>query len=83
MNLNLAINNLPAPTFGFLQLNGDVIARDIIAITDTSTPLPEEMPEGITVQEGMSFAKAQDLFADTARRTKETDTDFSKPNGDT
>ena len=82
MNLNLAINNLPAPTFGFLKLNGDVIDRDIIAITDTSTPLPDVLPEGVMVQE-MSFADAQKLFEDSAKKTAEADTDFSKPNGDT
>lgn len=83
MNLNLAINNLPAPTFGFLKLNGDVIDREVIAITDTATPLPERIPEGLMVQTDVSFADAQKMFEESARLTAEGDTDYSKPNGDT
>ena len=82
-DLNMKVNVLPVLTYNFLKLNDSTIDISGINIDNFSTPKAEELPQGVTVESGISFADAGKIFEDKKDRILNTTGVPGEPNGDT
>ena len=82
-NLDMKVNVLPVYTYNFLHVNDSTLNESDIKINYLRTPNPNEVPDGVTLESGLSFDKAGDLFRKNADRIQVTTGVMGEPNGDT
>ncbi len=82
-NLDMRVNVLPALTYNFLHVNDSKIKEDSVGIDFLATPDAENVPEGVTVDRGVSYKEAGKLFEDAKERINVDLGIPGDPNGDT
>ena len=84
MDINMKVNVLPALTYNWLHVNESSIVQENIRIDRLEIPLPERVPEGISVETQVPATKAEEIFAGAAEITKKQNAaNIQGPNGDT
>ncbi len=83
MDIKMKVNHLPALTYRFLKSNDSEIDVKDLYIEDTKTPMPAELPEGVTVKCDASENDVKEIFKASNDKIKEKSAGLPGPNGDT
>ena len=62
MDINMKVNVLPALTYNWLHVNESSIVQENIRIDRLEIPLPERVPEGISVETQVPATKAEEIL---------------------
>ena len=84
MDINMKVNVLPALTYNWLHVNESSIVEENIRIDRFAIPVPENLPEGVSVETQIPADKAEEIFAKAAEiANQQNAANIQKPNGDT
>ncbi len=79
-DLNMKVNVLPVLTYNFLHVNDSTITGSDIAIDSLDSPEAQTIPNGVTVQKGLSFEEAGEVFRVNKDRINIVTKDSVEPN---
>ena len=82
-DLNMKVNVLPVYTYNFLKVNDSIIDASDINIDTVESPAASEIPTHVTVERGISFDKAGDVFRQNKDKILINTGVPGAPNGDT
>lgn len=82
-DLNMKVNVLPVFTYNFLNVNDSAIDASDINIEKTTSPKPEEIPQGISFRSDVPFDEAGQIFRDNREKILVSTGVPGVPNGDT
>ncbi len=82
-DINMKVNVLPVLTYNFLHVNDSSLQITDLNINTDNAPEPKSIPEGVTLERGVTFEKAGDLFRQRADRILAEKENMTAPNGDT
>lgn len=82
-DLNMKVNVLPVFTYNFLNVNDSAINASDINIEKTTSPKPEEIPQGINFRSDVPFDEAGQIFRDNREKILVSTGVPGVPNGDT
>ncbi len=82
MNIDMRVNELPARTYRWLQLNGEDVSEKDISFSSFSLEAVK-VPEGVSLLEDVEAAQAESVFAPSHEANLKADAGLVGPNGDT
>ncbi len=83
MDINMKVNHLPALTYRFLKSNDSEIDVKDLYIEDTTTPISEDIPEGVTVRTDADEEYVKTVFREANDLISKKAAGLPGPNGDT
>lgn len=82
MNIDMRVNELPARTYRWLQLNGEDVSEKDISFSTFSLEAVK-VPEGVSLLENVDADQAESIFASSHEANLKADEGLVGPNGDT
>ena len=82
MNIDMRVNELPARTYRWLQLNGEDINEQDISFSSFAMDIVKA-PEGVSIAEDVDGKEAEKVFAPSYEQRVKADENLVGPNGDT
>lgn len=82
-DLNMKVNVLPVYTYNFLKVNDSTLDAADINIDSLISPEAENIPEGVSLNRGVSFDEAGEIFRANKEKILFTTGVPGEPNGDT
>ena len=81
--LDMKVNVLPVLTYNFLHVNDSTLQVADFEIGSLKAPRPDTLPEGVLLNENVSFEEAGEIFRINKEKISGKDSDMAGPNGDT
>ena len=82
MNIDMRVNELPARTYRWLQLNGEDINEQDISFSSFAMDIVKA-PEGVSIAKDVDGKEAEKVFAPSYEQRVKADENLVGPNGDT
>lgn len=82
MNIDMRVNELPAKTYRWLQLNGEDVSEKDVSFSTFSIDAVK-VPEGVSLLENVDADEAESVFAPSHEANMKADEGLVGPNGDT
>ena len=82
-DLKMKVNVLPVYTYNFLKVNDSAIDASDIKIDTVDCPKPDAVPQGVTLNSGLSFEEAGEIFRTNKDKILVSTGVPGEPNGDT